>query len=101
MYYDDSSRRLNLLSGLVFGTVLGAGLALLFLPDERLETGRRVVVRTARSLGRTAREGAGAARGRMDALRERLRDDGRGDDEPEPTRAWGRARALARRRFEL
>ncbi len=47
MYYDDSSRRLNLLSGLVFGTVLGAGLALLFVPGERMEGGRRIVVRAA------------------------------------------------------
>jgi hypothetical protein len=77
MYYDDTSRRLNLLSGLVFGTVLGAGLALLFLPGERMDTGRRVVVRAARAVGRTARGGAEAARDRVNIVRGRA-DPARG-----------------------
>lgn len=35
MYYDDDIRRYNYLSGLIFGAVLGAGLALLArLPQE-------------------------------------------------------------------
>ena len=105
MYYDDSTRRLNLLSGLVFGTVLGAGLALLFLPDAQLDTGRRVVVRAARSLGRTARQGAGSARGRLDAARARRHsevEEDRDDEDAEalPT-ARARAEGLARRRFTL
>ena len=88
MYYDDSSRRLNLLSGLVFGAALGAGLALLFASDVP-ESGRRLVVRAARGAARTAREGAGAARGRLDAARERLSGDGE------------RTTRVARKRFEL
>ncbi|HSU12982.1 hypothetical protein [Longimicrobium sp.] len=122
MYYDDSARRLNLLSGLVFGTVLGAGLALLFLPGERMDSGRRVVVRAARAVGRSARGGMGAARDGVEAagaragrtLRERLaelhaRDGDDGDGvadaadaaEPEAPRAIDRAEGLARRRFTL
>jgi hypothetical protein len=107
MYYDDSARRLNLLSGFVFGTVLGAGLALLFTGDA-VDEGRRVVVHAAGSLGRAALEGVDAARGRGRAartVRERLADArarraAAGDDdghEPAVTRAKG----LARRRFEL
>ena len=86
MYYDDSSRRLNLLSGLVFGAVLGAGLALLFVPGEQLEGGRRVVVRAVKTVGRGARAGAGSARARLDAARARRRrayeagDDGEDGD---------------------
>jgi hypothetical protein len=68
MHYDDSSRRLNLLSGLVFGAALGAGLALLFVPGEPLERGRRVVVKAARAVaGRGARGGGpGLARKRFE-----------------------------------
>jgi hypothetical protein len=33
MYYDDQARRFNLLSGLLAGVVLGAGIALLLSPD--------------------------------------------------------------------
>ena len=36
MYYDDESRRFNFLSGLIFGSVLGAGLALLAAPQKRV-----------------------------------------------------------------
>ncbi|HEU4556731.1 MAG TPA: hypothetical protein VFS20_02740 [Longimicrobium sp.] len=81
MYYDDTTRRLNLLSGLVFGAALGAGLALLFLPEERLQSGGRIVVRAARTLGRDLGEATG---------RERT---------PSPARK--RAERLARRKFEL
>ena len=86
MYYDDSTRRLNLISGLVFGAALGAGLALLFLPEERLQSGGRIVVRAARTLGR---------------------DIGSGEDErePQPARtspARERTRKMvSRRKFEL
>jgi hypothetical protein len=55
MYYDDSTRRRNLLRGIALGTLLGAGLALLFLPEERLHAAPRVVVRAVRRL----RPGAG------------------------------------------
>ncbi|HEX8245350.1 MAG TPA: hypothetical protein VF541_17685 [Longimicrobium sp.] len=124
MYYDESSRRLNLLSGLVFGTVLGAGLALLFVPGERMEGGRRVVVRAAKSLGRGARAGAGSARARLDAARARRRRayEGGGDAEDGdhdlddhdledhdledqdgggPATARTRVEGMARRRFTL
>ncbi len=33
MYYDDQARRFNLLSGLLAGVVLGAGIALLLAPS--------------------------------------------------------------------
>ena len=36
MYYDDQGRRFNVLSGLIFGTVLGAGVALLMVPHARI-----------------------------------------------------------------
>ena len=36
MYYEDQSRRFNLMSGLLFGTALGAGLALLLIPQDRV-----------------------------------------------------------------
>lgn len=34
MYYDDEARRFNFLSGLVFGAMLGTGLALLLVPEK-------------------------------------------------------------------
>jgi gas vesicle protein len=50
MHYDDRSRRYNLFSGLVFGAVLGAGLALLLAPPNRELAAR------GRSAGRAARQ---------------------------------------------
>jgi hypothetical protein len=69
MYYDDSTRRRNLLSGLVFGAALGAGLALLFLPEERLKSGGRIVVRAARGLGRHIGDGEGEGDGGREPAR--------------------------------
>lgn len=54
MRYDDPSRRMNLLSGLVFGAILGAGLVLLLSPDER------TLVRAPREAVRAARRVRGA-----------------------------------------
>lgn len=39
MYYDDEGRRFNVLSGLLFGTLLGAGIALLAAPAKRRVAG--------------------------------------------------------------
>jgi gas vesicle protein len=41
MYYEDQSRRFNLLSGLLFGTVIGTGIALLAGPIRSIELPRR------------------------------------------------------------
>jgi gas vesicle protein len=41
MYYEDQSRRFNVLSGLLFGTVIGTGIALLAGPLRSLELPRR------------------------------------------------------------
>ena len=65
MYYEDRSRRFNLLSGLVSGAVLGAGVALLLRPD--LSAGTHRVRRAARGVGRSASR-------RLDDLREDARD---------------------------
>jgi gas vesicle protein len=35
MYYDDEARTFNLISGLLFGGLLGAGATLLLLPRSR------------------------------------------------------------------
>jgi len=54
MYYEDNSRGVNFLTGLVLGTVLGMGVALLMAP----QSGRRM----RRSIGRlvsSARDRAG------------------------------------------
>lgn len=118
MEYDDGSRRLNLLSGMVLGTLLGAGLALLLVPGDGPAEKARYVVRAARRVGAGARRTHAYARG----LRARLeaaspedaddaglaaaadRDDGAAGegDELAPRRRGGRTGAgMARRRFEL
>jgi gas vesicle protein len=66
MYYDDETRRFNFLSGLLFGAVLGAGLALIAAPQEP--------VRALRSRGRgrkTLRKRAGR---RLDRFRDEVAD---------------------------
>jgi hypothetical protein len=57
MYYEEQSRRLNLLSGFVAGTVLGVGLALLVQPDgPRPRRGKRTST-AARALRSAAERG--------------------------------------------
>ena len=68
MYYDDSSKRRNLLTGLVFGTLLGAGLALLLAPGDGVGERARYVVRSTRGL----RRGGGRTRAYAHALRARI-----------------------------
>ena len=68
MIYDDSSKRRNLLTGLVFGTLLGAGLALLLAPGDGVGERARYVVRSTRGLrrgGRRTRAYAHALRARI------------------------------------
>jgi len=55
MHYDESSKRRNLLTGLVFGTLLGAGLALLLAPGDTVAGKARYVARSARGLGHAGR----------------------------------------------
>jgi len=55
MYYDDETRRFNFLSGLLFGAVLGAGIALLANPQDALPSRRtraHLKRRATRRLGR-------------------------------------------------
>lgn len=59
MYYEDQSRRFNVASGLLSGAVLGAGIALLLLPDR---TRVRRIRRAATGIGRTAARRAGELR---------------------------------------
>lgn len=55
MYYDDQTRRFNLLSGLAFGALLGAGVGLL-LPVAPSRA-RHSLRRLGRAPGRIARFG--------------------------------------------
>lgn len=59
MYYEDQSRRFNLASGLLSGAVLGAGIALLLLPDRARV---RHLGRAAAGIGRKASRRAGELR---------------------------------------
>jgi hypothetical protein len=52
MYYDDRSRRFNVVSGLLCGAALGAGLALALAPSRRARAAQVSLV--ARDLGRGA-----------------------------------------------
>lgn len=106
MEYDDGTRRLNLLSGMVLGTLLGAGLALLLVPGDGPAEKARFVVRAARRMGHGARRTHAWARD----LRARLEppddaepagaDDGAEDGDEAPPRRR-RGSGMARRRFEL
>ena len=69
MYYDDEGRRFNLVTGLLFGTLLGAGLALLVSPQQRLAQHR---LPKARAVRRTARRVKRGTEGAMDSLRGKL-----------------------------
>jgi len=51
MYYEEESRRFNLVSGLLSGAVLGAGIALLLLPERGSV---RRIRRVARGAGHSA-----------------------------------------------
>jgi hypothetical protein len=66
MYYDDEGRRFNLVTGLLFGTLLGAGLALLVAPQHRTQESR---LPTARGVRRTARRVKRGTEGALDSLR--------------------------------
>ena len=82
MYYDDQAKRFNVLSGLLFGVVLGAGLALLASPQKEVRvTARRAGRRTKRRGGRTMKR---MREGVMEAVVEGLSD------------AWRRAAPGAR-----
>ena len=72
MYYEDQSRSFNLASGLLSGAVLGAGIALLLLPD-RTSRSRRIG-RAAAGVGRRAARRAGELREELgDTLHDTVR----------------------------
>ncbi|HEV7587657.1 MAG TPA: hypothetical protein VGO40_05965 [Longimicrobium sp.] len=85
MYYDESSKRRNLLTGLVFGTLLGAGLALLFAPGDGVADRARFVVRSARGLGRAGRRTRTSARALHASVGQAAEGAGRGNDEDDAT----------------
>gem|GEM_PF-3227274 len=64
MYYDDEARRFNFVSGILLGSILGAGLALVARPQKRFRKPRHI-----RSGYSRARSGAGRLSGGVsDAL---------------------------------
>ncbi len=65
MYYDDESRRFNFISGLLLGAILGAGVALLISPWERL--------RKPRTLRNSADRLRDAAANRVERLRKQAK----------------------------
>lgn len=72
MYYDDQTRRFNFLSGLTLGAVLGAGLALLVAPQERVRA-PALLRRGARRRSRGVQQGWTALReGMADSMAEAL-----------------------------
>jgi gas vesicle protein len=77
MHYDDTTRRFNLMRGLMVGAVLGAGLALLLAPSDK-------------AFARKSRKLARGAEKKLDKLRHR-------SDEPKSARGEG----APRRKFEL
>ena len=61
MYYDDEARRFNFVSGLLLGSVLGVGLALLVSPQKRVRKPQHL-------RGAYSRVRGGAGRG-LDSVR--------------------------------
>lgn len=73
MYYDDQGRRFNLLSGLLFGTLLGAGIALLAAPERRAPSAR--LLAPAKRLRKQASRRFGPmSAGMLDAIAESVAD---------------------------
>ncbi|HEV2150411.1 MAG TPA: hypothetical protein VGR37_23630 [Longimicrobiaceae bacterium] len=71
MYYEDQTRRFNLVSGLLSGAVLGAGVALLLLPDAARV---RRAGRAAGGIGRSASRRLGEMREELgDTVQETVR----------------------------
>jgi hypothetical protein len=68
MYYDDEARRFNFVSGLILGSILGAGLALFGRPRERLAKPRRLRRGYARARGGAERGVSRAREGLAEAL---------------------------------
>jgi len=101
MEYSDSSRRRNLLSGIVFGTLLGAGLALLLLPGDGVGEKARVVVRGVKRVGRGARRTQAWARTLRAATDAAATDEPADDGEEAGAPRGSGGGGMARRRFEL